>query len=234
MSEPTLVLRLEELVGKTRVEPTPSLQEEMFKKGARALKDEELLSLLLYKNTCRSSSKLAKNILRCVDKNKNEELEQKIRNIKGLEESKICTILAAFELGRRYYAPSYEKINSPTAILPYLAHYAGRKTEHFISISLTGANEIINIRVVSIGTLMNTLVHPREVFADLILDRAASAIFAHNHPSGNVEPSDEDIDLTYRLLEASDLLGIEVLDHIIFSQRGNYVSLAERGIIEVY
>ena len=234
MSEVALAFKLTELIDKKMVEHGSSLQDEMLKKGARALKDEELISLLLHKKTSKSSNKIAKNILCCVDKNKNEELEQKLRGIKGLEENKICTIMAAFELGRRYYAPSYEKINSPTAILPYLAHYAKRKTEHFISISLTGANEIINIRVVSIGTLMNTLVHPREVFADLILDRAASVIFAHNHPSGDVEPSPEDIDLTYRLLEASDILGIEVLDHIIFSQRGNYVSLAERGIIEVY
>lgn len=234
MSDVALAFKLTELIEKRQEEPKSSLQEKMFKEGARFLRDEELVSLLLYKDSDKSLTKRIKNVLYCIDKNKNKEIEQQLRNIRGLEESKICTIMVAFELGRRYYAPSYEKISSPTAILPHLTHYATRKTEHFISISLTGANEIINIRVVSIGTLMKTLVHPREVFADLIVDRAASVIFAHNHPSGNVEPSPEDIDLTYRLLEASDLLGIETLDHIIFSQRGNYVSLAERGIIETY
>ena len=78
---------------------------------------------------------------------------------------------------------------------------------------------------------MNTLVHPREVFADILMDRAASVIFAHNHPSGNVEPSEEDIQLTERLLDGASILGIDVLDHIIFSERDNYVSMAERGII---
>lgn len=211
----------------------PNLREKLFRKGARALSDVELLSIMLRTGTAQNSlSQLSKKVLKCVDKNVNEESMQNLRKIKGLGDSKISVILAGFELGRRYHGHSYGKINEAIAVLPYLKHYARRKTEHFIVISLTGANEIINIRVVSTGTLTNTLVHPREVFSDVILDRAAAVIFAHNHPSGNVEPSTEDIDLTYRLIDSATILGIDVLDHIIFSERENYVSLAERGIIE--
>lgn len=210
----------------------PKLREKLFNNTALSLSDEELVSVLLRTGTSKYSlKKLSKRVLRIIDQS--DDIEKDLRKIRGIGDSKISSIIAAFELGRRYHSCIYGKINAPLAVLPYLKHYSTRKTEHFISISLTGANEIINIRVVSVGTLMNTLVHPREVFADILIDRAASVIFAHNHPSGNVEPSEEDIQLTYRLMDGASILGIEVLDHIIFSQRDNYVSLAERGIITV-
>lgn len=214
-------------------EKKPDTREKLFKNGALSLTDAELISILLRTGTSKHPLKqLSRKVLNCIDKNKTGNIEKELRKLKGMGDGKISTIIAAFELGRRYYSCNYGKITEPPAILPYLKHYASRKTEHFICVSLTGANEIINIRVVSIGTLMNALVHPREVFSDVIVDRAASVIFAHNHPSGNVEPSPEDIDLTYRLVDSASLLGIEVLDHIIFSERNNFVSLAERGIIE--
>ena len=214
-------------------EKRPDLREKLFKRGATSLSDAELLAIMLRTGTAQHSlSQLSNKVLKCIDKSENEEIMRSLRQIKGLGDSKISVILASFELGRRYHGHLYGKISEPITILPYLKHYARRKAEHFITISLTGANEIINIRVVSIGTLTNTLVHPREVFSDVILDRAAAVIFAHNHPSGNVEPSTEDIDLTYRLVDSAAILGIDVLDHIIVSERDNYVSLAERGIIE--
>ena len=212
-------------------EKKPTLREKLFRNGVSAMSDEELISILLRTGSTKYSlKKLSKKVLRIIDRT--DDIEKDLRKIRGMGDSKISSIIAAFELGRRYHACTYGKINEPLSVLPYLKHYSTRKAEHFISISLTGANEIINIRVVSIGTLMNTLVHPREVFADILVDRAAAVIFAHNHPSGNVEPSEEDIQLTYRLVDAASILGIDVLDHIIFSQRDNYVSLAERGIVK--
>lgn len=104
-----------------------------------------------------------------------------------------------------------------------------RKQEQFICVSLNGAHEILAIRVVSVGTLTHTLVHPREVFADSLADRAAAVILAHNHPSGALAPSAEDLNLTKRLCEAGRLLGIEVLDHIILSPNGEYMSFIEAG-----
>ncbi len=208
----------------------PMLREKLFNKTALSLSDEELVSILLRTGTKQYSlKKLSKKVLKIIDQS--NDLSKDLRKIRGMGDSKISSIIAACELGRRYHGCKYGKINEPLNVLPYLKHYSTRKTEHFISISLTGANEIINIRVVSVGTLMNTLVHPREVFADILMDRAASVIFAHNHPSGNVEPSEEDIQLTERLLDGASILGIDVLDHIIFSERDNYVSMAERGII---
>ena len=210
----------------------PDLREKLFAQGVQSLSDSQLVALLLRCGSANQSlSSLSKKVLRCIDKDKNRDIEKELRKIKGLGDSKISVVLAAFELGRRYHGATFGKINKPTDVLPYLRHYASRKVEHFISISLSGANEIINIRVVSVGTLTNTLAHPREVFADVITDRAASVIFAHNHPSGNCDPSDADLRLTYNLVDAGDILGIEVLDHIIFSPRNEYTSLSEQGII---
>jgi len=208
-----------------------TLKEKLFNNSVLAMSDEELVSILLKTGTSEYSlKKLSKKVLKIIDRS--DDLEKDLRKIKGMGDSKISSIVAAFELGRRYHSCIYGKINQPTDILPYLKHYASRKSEHFIVASLTGANEIIEIRVISIGTITNTIVHPREVFADVLVDRAAAVIFAHNHPSGDVEPSPEDIQLTYRLIDAAGILGIDVLDHIIFSQRDNYVSLLERGIMK--
>ena len=109
-----------------------------------------------------------------------------------------------------------------------MRHYADRKQEHFLCASVNGANEILNIRVVSIGSLDRSPVHPREVFADALADRAAAIIIAHNHPSGGVEPSQSDISITAQLKAAGEILGIELLDHIIFN-RADYFSFLEAG-----
>ena len=98
--------------------------------------------------------------------------------------------------------------------------------EHFVSITLNGANELIQKRVVTVGLLDRSLVHPRDVFADVITDRAAAVIFAHNHPSGDLQPSDEDLRTQTRLVEAANILGIRVLDHLIVSRKG-YFSFEE-------
>ena len=226
MDSMLLACQLQSLLQEKR----PTLREKLFNNNVSTLSDEELVSLLLRTGTSECNlKKLSKKVLQTIDKSGN--LEKDLRRIKGMGDSKISSILAAFELGRRYNSCIYGKINKAIDILPYLKHYASRKSEHFIVTSLSGANEIINIRVVSIGTITNTIVHPREVFADVLIDRAASVIFAHNHPSANVEPSPEDIQLTYRLLDAADILGIDVLDHIIFSPRDTYVSLSERGVV---
>jgi DNA repair protein RadC len=105
-----------------------------------------------------------------------------------------------------------------------------RQQEYFFSIPLNGAHEVINIKTVSKGILNRTIIHPREVFAEAITHRAASIIIAHNHPSGNLEPSKEDKEITYRLQKAGILLGIELLDHIVFSRKG-YYSFLEEGEI---
>jgi DNA repair protein RadC len=105
-----------------------------------------------------------------------------------------------------------------------------KRQEHFVCLALNGANEVIGNRVVTVGLLNSNQVHPREVFSDPIVDRAASIILVHNHPSGDTEPSQEDIAITKRLVEAGELLGIKIHDHIIVSKNG-YTSMKERGVI---
>ncbi|ADY13667.1 JAB domain-containing protein [Sphaerochaeta globosa] len=101
--------------------------------------------------------------------------------------------------------------------------------EYFFTVTLNGAHQIIDAHVISKGLVNRTLVHPREVFRPAILDNSTAIVIAHNHPSGNLEPSAEDKDVTFRIRQAGDLIGIRVLDHLIFSQNG-YFSMLESGM----
>ncbi len=119
------------------------------------------------------------------------------------------------------------KITSPDHILPFVEEWREACKEHFIVTTLDGNHSVIKTRVISIGILNRTLVHPREIFRDAILDNAAAIICCHNHPSGGVTPSTEDIQITRRLKDASKIIGIEILDHVIISKRGYYSFLEE-------
>jgi DNA repair protein RadC len=116
-------------------------------------------------------------------------------------------------------------------LLPLLTNYADRKQEHLLCISLNGAQEVITTRVVTIGLADKTMIHPREVFADPITDRAIAIILAHNHPSGLPEASSADIIMTKKIADAGMTLGIKLLDHVIFNSRG-YFSFEEKGLLE--
>ena len=208
----------------------PDIRERLLEHGAERLSDTELLAVLLHTGTANKPvAQLAEDIIHHIDTCKAESIALALKTVNGIGDAKRSTILAAFELGRRYYGTGKEKIRHPWDIVPFLRHYSVRKQEQFICVSLNGAHEITAIRVVSVGTLTHTLVHPREVFADPLMDRAASVIFAHNHPSGSLEPSKEDIELTHRLYQVGDLLGINVLDHIILAPNGEYLSFIEAG-----
>lgn len=122
------------------------------------------------------------------------------------------------------------KVRMPSDLVPVLARYAGRRQEHFLAISLDGAHQILRIKIISVGLLNRTIAHPREVFRPAILDSSAAIILAHNHPSGNTDPSPEDKDLTRRMIEAGKIIGIPILDHLVFSREG-YFSFQEAGLI---
>jgi DNA repair protein RadC len=143
-------------------------------------------------------------------------------------DAKATLILAALEFARRRIKPEGAKIETPADLLPHVRHYADRKQEHFLCASINGGNEILNIRVVSIGLIDRSPVHPREVFADALCDRAAGVIVAHNHPSGSLEPSRADVEITSQLKAAGNVVGITLLDHIIFN-RNSYYSFLENG-----
>ena len=119
------------------------------------------------------------------------------------------------------------KIKFPADVLPLIQHYADRKQEHFLCVSINGANEVMSVRIVSIGLINKSHVHPREVFADVISERASAVIVAHNHPHGGLVPSNEDRKITKQLKESAKILGLSFLDHIIFNTKG-YYSFAEK------
>ena len=121
-------------------------------------------------------------------------------------------------------------MSKPEDILPHVAYLKEKRQEHFVCITLNGAGEILGIRTITLGLLNHSLVHPREVFADAITDRAASIICVHNHPSGSLDPSTQDIAITSQLRDAGSLLGIQLIDHIIVSKTG-YLRMKERGLL---
>ncbi|HHU36505.1 MAG TPA: DNA repair protein RadC [Treponema sp.] len=209
----------------------PKIREQLKLRGARYLSDYELVALTLRTGTQKMPViPLAHRVTRVLD-TANETLTlQALSALDGMGDTKAGTILAALELGRRYSGILLQKIHNPTDVYPLVQHYADRNQEHFICISLNGAHEVLAVRVVSIGILNKTIVHPREVFGDPLSDRAAAIVVCHNHPSGQLEPSEEDINITKRLSNAGDLLGINLLDHLILSPRGGYFSFVESGI----
>lgn len=122
-------------------------------------------------------------------------------------------------------------VRNPTSLIPLLNEfYKNSEKEAFIAIALNGSNRVISIRTVSVGTVNKTLVHPREVFRYAIMENAAALIVSHNHPSGICNPSDNDVDTTKSLISASQIIGIELLDHIIISD-SCYFSFMEHNLM---
>lgn len=196
------------------------------------MSDLELLALLIGSgNKTRPVQMLATDIQDLLDRHDRDAVIEvsDLLSIKGLGPAKAGIICAALELGRRRNPGKRKLITTPSDVFPLIRHYGTRRQEHFLSIALNGAHEVMSVTVVSIGLVNRTLVHPREVFADAVRDRATALIIAHNHPSGNLEPSTDDVDVTKRLRHAGDILGIKILDHIIFSE-DEFCSLLEMGL----
>jgi DNA repair protein RadC len=206
-------------------------REKLQERGAEALSDVELLAILLGSGTKEHDvMEVAEKILKVVDGDKGRISIEELQKIEGVGFAKATLIAAALEFARRRIRPEGLKITFPADVLPLIRHYADRKQEHFICISINGASEVITTRVISVGLVNRTQVHPREVFADPITDRASSIIVAHNHPSGALIPSKEDLEVTRQLKSTGEILGIRLLDHIIFNGKG-YYSLVEKGEI---
>ena len=206
-------------------------REKLREKGASALTDEELVAAILGMGTAgvdvRTISKHVAGLLR---KHAESLTLDHLLEVPGMGLAKASQILSAFELARRHLLKETVKITAPQDVLSLLGDIRDKQQEYFICISLNGANEVIEIRVVTIGLLDKSPVHPREVFADVIADRAASVIFAHNHPSGDEQPSESDRRIHDQLRKAGDILGLRVLDHVIVTRKG-YFSFQEAGLI---
>jgi len=207
-------------------------REKLIARGTQALKNEELMAVLLGSGIQgKDVRKLAREIVGVMDRGLEDLTLERLCTIHGMGQAKASQILAAIELSRRYIAPrSHRRITDARYVHEELYPYASRAQEHFILLTLDGASHIINTHVVFIGTLNQSLVHPREVFSLAISDRAAGIIIAHNHPSGTLEASRPDLAITQRLQEVARLVGIDLLDHVILSKEG-YFSFSDEGLL---
>ena len=206
-------------------------REKLREKGASALRDEELVAAILGRGIEGVDIvTISRNVARLIRKHKENLSVDHLISVPGMGLAKAAQILSAFELARRYLLKGTVKIKSAKDILPLVADIANKQQEYFVCISLNGANEVIEKRIVTIGLVNSSQIHPREVFADVIADRAAAVIFAHNHPSGDPKPSDIDAQTHKQLTEAGKILGLRILDHIIVAKKG-YFSFQENGLI---
>jgi len=206
-------------------------REKLREKGAFALSDEELVAAILGRGIEGVDIvTMSRNVARLIRKHKENLSVEHLTSVPGMGLAKAAQILSAFELARRYLLKETVKITNAKDILPLVADIVNKQQEYFVCISLNGANEVIEKRIVTIGLVNSSQIHPREVFADVIADRAAAVIFAHNHPSGDPKPSDVDTKTHKQLTEAGKILGLRILDHIIVTKKG-YYSFQEAGLI---
>lgn len=206
-------------------------REKLAEKGSEALSDMELLAIILSTGIKgKGVFYVARSILQRIDKTKDKINVKMLQEIEGIGFAKACQIVASLEFARRRFFQEGVVIQKADDILPLISFIKEKKQEYLLCLSLNGANEVIGNRVVTVGILNANQVHPREVFVDAITDHAASIILAHNHPSGVLKPSIDDISTTRQLIEAGKILGISVLDHIIITKKG-YLSLKEKGFI---
>lgn len=194
-------------------------REKLQTRGAEALSDYELLMAIIGSGTAQADvTKIARDAQRLLKEKGSALTYDDLLTIKSLGPAKATQIIAGYELWRRQFEVSERPIiDSPEKAVAQLADIRDKKQEYFVCLTLDGANRLIAKRVISIGTLTSSLVHPREVFADAITDRAASIIVAHNHPSGSLSPSKADLQVTQRLDEVGKLLGIALIDHLVLT-----------------
>ena len=197
-------------------------REKLQARGAAALSDYELLMAIIGSGSAHADvTKIARDVRKILREKGSDLAYEDLLKIKGLGAAKATQIMAGFELWRRQFEVNERPIiDSAEKAVELLGDIRSKKQEYFVCLTLDGANRLIAKRVISIGTLTASLVHPREVFAEAITDRAASIVVAHNHPSGNLEPSIADKEVTERLRQAGEILGIEVLDHLILGGEG--------------
>lgn len=210
-------------------------REKLRARGADAIATKELLAILLGSGVKgQNVLAIAEKILKLAHTGNIADLSLEIlEKVSGIGHAKASIIVAAIELGKRCLSQEENKPSFISAkdVYDYFDHLRNAKKEHFICLCLNAKNKLIKEETVAIGGLFSNLLHPREIFVPAISSSTASIILAHNHPSGDPEPSKEDLSFTKRIAECGVLLGIEVLDHIIIGYK-SFVSLRERGIFQ--
>lgn len=213
-------------------------REKMLLYGKESLSNAELLAILLRTGIKEKSVLHLANDILTMDESGilflQECTPEELSGIKGMGQAKACQLLAAVELGKRIAtAPRKKKdvVASPADIAQLLMEEMRyHRKEHFLVLMMNAKGGIIETCEVAVGDLCSAVIHPREVFQRAIKRSAAAVVFAHNHPSGDPSPSEEDIETTHRLVEAADILGIHVLDHIIIGD-GIYISLKSKELM---
>ena len=201
-------------------------REKLQARGAEALSDYELLMAIIGSGTQYADvTKLAREVQKLLKEKGSELAYEDLLSVKSLGPAKATNIMAGFELWRRQFEVSERPIiDSPEKAVEQLVDIRDKKQEYFVCLTLDGANRLIAKRIITIGTLTASLVHPREVFADAISDRAASIIVAHNHPSGSLNASTDDLQLTNRIKDSAELLGIPLLWHLLVTTE-SYIAI---------
>jgi len=212
--------------------------ERLILNGSEYLSDEELLAIILKTGTKGNSAKeLGLLLLSKIGgiKNLNDINYEYLKKFKGIGRSKACNLLAIIEISKRInrevdYIKSIKLNNSEVVYKYYKEKIGSKKQEYFYSVYLDNQKNIISDKLLFIGTINYSLVHPREIFKEAYLLGASAIICVHNHPGGNPLPSKQDIDITNNLVEIGNLLGIKIVDHIIICQNKYYSFLENKDI----
>ncbi len=206
-------------------------REKLRKHGPAALKNHELIAVILGSGTRKEG--ILELSQRIMSQYGNQAIFSegdvgKVEKVLGLSPVRACQVVAAFELGRRLFGRQYEVfLRSPEEVFQYASDIARLKKEHFRGLYLDTRNKLLKDEIISIGTLNTSLAYPRDVFSPALENHAAAVILIHNHPSGDPSPSKDDIELTKRIYQASKILEIDFLDHVIIGDE-RYVSLKEK------
>ncbi len=220
-------MRLSSMETIKRVE---SIREKLETKGVRALSDEELLVLLISDGKeVQNIDDICTHVLSIIDKGISFPLSA-LMNIPGVGRIRGARLLAAMEFGRRKTNRKPRQYNHHQDIYQEIRHFASREQEQLIVLSMNAAFEILHIHCASTGFINKAFFHPREIFSEAIKHHAVQIVIAHNHPSGRVVPSKEDILATKRIVKSGEVLGIPVVDHIIFTL-DSYSSFVDSGIM---
>jgi DNA repair protein RadC len=206
-------------------------REKLRKKGPTALSDFELLEVIIGQGAASTDvGTIARNVQKVLRKGTPAINYESLTDIKGVSTATATKIIAALELTKRHLVKDVEPLQNLRDIVARLDDIRNKQQEYIVCFSLDGAQRLIAMRTIAIGTLDTSIAHPREVFADAIADRAAAVVVAHNHPSGEVQPSNKDVTLTQQLVSAGQLVGIPLRDHIIVTKK-DYFSFRQHHLL---